>query len=263
MSYDPADNSKKGYELACAEMRKKGIADGSIQPYRLKEVIGDCELYLGCAREVVSILSGQFECVVSDPPYGMAFRSNYRAQKHQAIQNDKTADLLQWSCQIPVVHSRYIFCRWDNLLQVPRPRSCITWVKNNWSMGDLEHEHGRQTEIALFYPGPDHCWPKQRPSDVVSAPRTGNEYHPTEKPVGLMQAVVGWTSGTVLDPFMGSGTTGVACANLGRKFIGIEIEEKYFDISCKRIEEAYKQPRLFEEPAPKPVQASLLDGDAA
>jgi DNA modification methylase len=53
--------------------------------------------------------------------------------------------------------------------------------------------------------------------------------------------------GTILDPFMGSGTTGVACVNLGRKFIGIEISEKYFDIACKRIETAYSQPRLFDD----------------
>jgi DNA modification methylase len=64
---------------------------------------------------------------------------------------------------------------------------------------------------------------------------------------------------TILDPFMGSGTTGVAAIKLGRRFIGIELEPKYFDIACRRIEEAWKQPRLFEEPKPKPVQPSLLD----
>jgi site-specific DNA-methyltransferase (adenine-specific) len=62
----------------------------------------------------------------------------------------------------------------------------------------------------------------------------------------------------VCDPFMGSGTTGVACVQLSRKFIGIEIEPKYFDIACKRIEEATRQPRLFTEPAPKAVQEALL-----
>ena len=67
------------------------------------------------------------------------------------------------------------------------------------------------------------------------------------------------TKGLVLDPFMGSGTTGVACANLGRKFIGIEREPTYFDIACRRIEAAYRQPRLFDEPVAKAVQPSLLE----
>jgi DNA modification methylase len=56
---------------------------------------------------------------------------------------------------------------------------------------------------------------------------------------------------------MGSGTTGVACVNLGRKFIGIELDPDYFEIACKRIAEAYKQPRLFDDPPPKPVQEVL------
>ena len=63
---------------------------------------------------------------------------------------------------------------------------------------------------------------------------------------------------TILDPFMGSGTTGVACAKLGRKFIGIEIEPKYFDIACKRIEAAYAQPDMFIEPPAKAVQDAMI-----
>jgi DNA modification methylase len=76
-----------------------------------------------------------------------------------------------------------------------------------------------------------------------------------------MEWCLGFVPGaeTILDPFMGSGTTGVACANLGRKFIGIEIEPKYFDIACKRIERAYAQPRLFKDEVPKPVQLDILD----
>jgi DNA modification methylase len=65
---------------------------------------------------------------------------------------------------------------------------------------------------------------------------------------------------TILDPFLGSGTTGIACVNLGRKFFGIEIEPRYFDIACRRIEEAYRQPRLFAEPAPQPRQEAFVYG---
>jgi DNA modification methylase len=70
--------------------------------------------------------------------------------------------------------------------------------------------------------------------------------HPHQKPVTLIESLLAkLPDKTILDPFMGSGTTGVACANLGRKFIGIEIERKYFDIACERIAAAYAQGRLF------------------
>jgi site-specific DNA-methyltransferase (adenine-specific) len=84
--------------------------------------------------------------------------------------------------------------------------------------------------------------------------------HPTQKPVGVMDWCLKQLpkeTETILDPFMGSGTTGVACVKLGRKFIGIELDPKYFDIACKRIEEAYKQPDLFIE-RPKVEQLSLI-----
>lgn len=218
------------------------------------ETIGEHKLYLGDCREILPTL-GKVDAVVTDPPYGMDFRSNHRTERHMEIANDSDAGCLLFACALAPRHSAYVFHRWDNLPEIPKPRSVITWVKNNWSMGDLEHEHARQTEMISFYAGPDHFWPSGRPQDVVHAPRTGNDNHPTEKPVALMQSVIKWTSGVVLDPFMGSGTTGVACARLGRKFIGIEIEPKYFDIACRRIEAAHKEPRLFGhvESKPKPI----------
>jgi DNA modification methylase len=209
------------------------------------ETIGNATLYLGDCRDILPTLP-KVDAVITDPPYGMSFQSNFRKVQHDRIANDGDADLLSWACGIPTAHSRYVFCRWDNLRDgVPHPKSCITWVKNNWSMGDLEHEHARQTEIAMFWPGPEHSWPGKRPTDVVRSPRTGNSEHPTEKPVYLMEQFVGWTHGLVLDPFMGSGTTGVACMNLNRPFIGVEIERKYFDIACRRIEDAQRQGRMF------------------
>jgi len=84
--------------------------------------------------------------------------------------------------------------------------------------------------------------------------------HPTQKPIEVMCWCIERLpdgANTILDPFMGSGTTGVACAKLGRKFIGIEIEPKYFDIACRRIEAAYAQPDMFIVPPAKPVQASF------
>jgi len=99
-------------------------------------------------------------------------------------------------------------------------------------------------------------------SDVWSfAAPTFNHGHPTEKPVGLMSYIVRLSvreNGTALDPFMGSGTTGVAAIQLGRKFIGIEREPKYFDIACKRIEQAVAQGQLFEPESTKQMQEAMF-----
>jgi DNA modification methylase len=222
-------------------------------------VIGNARLILGDAMEILPTL-GKVDAVITDPPYGMSFQSNFRLVKHLAIANDDTPDLacevVRWAIA-SASHSVYAFGRWDNCTDYPKPKSLVTWVKNNWSMGDLNHEHARQTEVAFFYAGPAHRFPTGRPTDVIVHPRTGNDFHPTEKPVGLMAAFVGWTEGVICDPFMGSGTTGVAALQAGRPFIGIEREPKYFDIACRRIEQAHAQGQLFEPTQAAPVQLDL------
>lgn len=174
--------------------------------------------------------------VITDPPFGMEFVSNHRTVKHKAISGDATTSLLVHASGIIADHSSYVFCRWDNLSQVPPPTSLITWVKNNWSMGDLEHAHARQTEVALFYRGTNHYFPNGRPTDVVQHSRTGNDLHPTEKPVTLLAEIIGWSIGLVFDPFLGSGTTLIAAEQLGRKCYGMEISPAYCDVIVQRWE---------------------------
>lgn len=233
------------------------MVQGAVMIVR-EERIGDCRLILGDAMKIVPAL-GLIDSLVCDPPYGMSFQSNYRITKHKPIENDGDVKLLHWACSIKVRYSSYVWMRWDNIPQIPMPRSLITWVKNNHSMGDLDHEHGRQTEVCAFYKGAEHRWPSLRPTDVINCARTGNEYHPTEKPVALMQAVIGWTLGKVVDCFMGSGSTGVACAKSGRSFVGIELDPTHFETACRRVEAAYAQPDLFiAPPTPKPTQDTLL-----
>lgn len=214
-------------------------------------------LYLGDCREILPTLS-HFDAVVTDPPYGMDFKSNYRIIGHNAIANDSTDEHMILACSLSPNHSTYCFSRWDNIPNLPPPKSILTWIKNNWSMGDLQHEHARQTEIVLFYPGPDHDFPKGRPTDVLEAIKTGNGHHPTEKPVDLMERIIGFTRGSIIDPFMGSGTTGVAAVRAGREFTGIEIEPKYFDIACKRIEEESRRPSMFAMPIKLAKQETFL-----
>ncbi len=182
------------------------------------------------------------DLTICDPPYGMNFVSNYRKEKHKEIIGDNRFpveiidDLIRVSKK-----AVYIFCRWDNLKDLPKPKSVLAWVKNNWSMGDLKHEHGRQWEAICFYPQEEHEFIKRIP-DVIKNKRTGNNLHPTEKPVDLIETLILSNKGDlILDPFMGSWTTAVACQNLKRNFIGCEKDEQYCSVGRDRL----RQKTLF------------------
>ena len=192
-------------------------------------------IYHGDCRDILVEIERP-DLIITDPPYGMDFQSNHRAQKHMKIIGDKELDTGTIRLFIDAAKCGvYAFCRWDNLKQMPPPKSVLCWVKNNWSMGDLLHEHGRQWEAICFYPGENHKFIKRIP-DVINADRTGNFDHPTEKPSGLLRILIEANEGEViLDPYMGSGSTLRAAKDLGRKAIGIEIEEKYVEIAIKRL----------------------------
>ena len=131
----------------------------------------------------------------------------------------------------------------------------VIWDKKNPGMG---WRYRRQHEMIMVShrKGGRLAWANSdiKQPNIITLSKPLDDSHPNIKPTELVERFIHlhtMPGQTILDPFMGSGTTGVACANLGRKFIGIEIEEKYFDIACKRIEIAYQQPRLFDEPRPK------------
>ena len=191
-----------------------------------------------CLEGMKLMPDNSVDIVIADPPYGMSFQSNYRHEKHEKIVGDDRFPIEVLEELFRVARKAvYVFCRWDNLNELPKPKSVLAWVKNNWSMGDLKHEHGRQWEAICFYPQEEHEFIKRIP-DVVRNKRTGNNLHPTEKPVDLIQILLEANKGQlVLDPFMGSWTTARACKDLGRDFIGFEISEKYCKIGEKRLEQ--------------------------
>lgn len=170
-------------------------------------------------------------------------QSNHRGIKHAPIVGDGELPRDAINTAIAkATNAAYVFCRWDNLQEMPKPKSVLAWVKNNWSMGDLNHEHGRQWEAICFYPSSGHEFISRIP-DVVTANRTGNPDHPTQKPESLITKLIAANVGdTVLDPFMGSGTTLRAAKDLGRKAIGIEIEEKYCEIAAERLSQEVLAP---------------------
>ena len=208
---------------------------------------GDCNDHLG------KLVQG-IDLVVTDPPYGMNFVSGFRKESYKAIVGDDClpVDTIQRLITIPRLAS-YFFCRWDNLWEhgsLPKPKSVITWLKPGGFIGDIYHEHGRTSEIALFYVGKEHTF-KKRPSDavdmrgarvqvpwldVIDAKKTGSDYHPTQKPTVLMKKMLSWYDfETVLDPYIGSGTTALAALEMRKHFLGFEIDAVYFETASKSI----------------------------
>lgn len=222
-----------------------------------EEIIGDCRLILGDCADIIPTL-GSVDAVITDPPYGI----NKDGQKRTTGGNGgrKAYDFLGWDGDRPPSSllttiaqiAPVAVMRGGNYFAdiLPATGKWLVWDKGQ----RINQSDGELAWTSL--PGALRIHTLNR----VELMTDGAE-HPTQKPVRLME----WTleqvkaSGTVLDPFMGSGTTGVACVRRGCAFIGIEREPSYFDIAVRRIEEAYKQPRLFSEPPVKPQQGALFD----
>src|SRR6185437_16963635 len=96
---------------------------------RIERLAEGVTLYLGDCREILPSLP-KVDAVVTDPPYGMQFQSNHRIISHAEIANDCGPEMLRLACALNAAHSKYIFARWDNLPEVPKPKSLLTWVKN-------------------------------------------------------------------------------------------------------------------------------------
>lgn len=220
------------------------------------ETIGRARLYLGDCREVLPSLQG-IAGVLTDPPFGIGYISGHAtdglwvggrtiANDHDTSARDEALALL---AEVPalVFGSR-------RKPETPGTRMVLTWDKGPaLGMGDLslpwkpttEEIHvvgrgfvGRRDKGAVVYHPP-----------VQSMAKNGR-LHPNEKPVGLLRKLLqSLPDGLICDPFMGSGSTGVACAAEGRDFIGCEIDPAYFDIACKRIEDAQRQGDFFVEAA--------------
>lgn len=225
------------------------------------ERIGDATLYLGDCREILPTL-GKVDAVVTDPPYGIGESAEKVASRVKlAIPKDYGA--FDWDAA-PVnaevlaaarAHGRWQIIFGGNYYDLPATSCWLIWDKCNGDSDFADCELA-WTNIPKAVRKIEWLW-----NGMI---RKGREerFHPTQKPAGVMRWCIQQLpadSHIILDPFMGSGTTGVACAQLGRKFIGIEIEPKYFDIACRRIEDAYRQPRLFKDEAPKPKQIALIE----
>lgn len=248
------------------------------------EIIGEATLYLGDCLEVLPGLRPSH--IISDPPYeDELHKAMGRIQRTdgQKMVDDLGFDGINAS-RADVARKTVEACSgwvilftlaegvraWRDELQAAGAKWDTTcfWIKPDASPRFNGQGPARGAECFVT------CWAgtgyrrwngggkRGVYTHCVNTGRQGE--HPTEKPVPLMMELVSdftTVQDLVCDPFMGSGTTGVACAKLGRHFVGIERDPKWFDLACRRIEEAYRQPRLFAEPAPKAVQPTMFGAD--
>lgn len=230
-----------------------------MSPIKREVVIGDCRLILGDCREVLPLLPTVDVCL-TDPPYGIGEDGGrFRDRKgggHRVLPkgnwdsqrpDDQTLSLiLSAGADVIVWGGNYFADRF------PASKGWLYWDK---LMG------GDFADGELAWTTLDRALRK-----FTLCNKMGGKQHPTQKPVELMRWCLGFVPNakSVIDPFMGSGTTGVACAKLGRSFIGIERHEPYFDIACERIGKAYAEPDMFvAAPTAKPVQSTMFGEDAA
>ena len=236
-----------------AEPRKETLAEG-------------VEIWLGDCREVLPLI-GRVDAVVMDPPYGIGeaagknkSRGNVASARDYGVASwdDETADE---AVAEAVDASRYAIVFGGNYYRLPPAQCWLVWDKLNGESDFADCELA-WTNLCKAVRRIQYRW-----NGMVRHNNEPRGDHPTQKPVGVMRWCIGHLPSdawVVADPFMGSGTTGVACVKLGRRFIGIEREPKYFDIARRRLESELAKPRLpLDEPTPVAKQASMFDGDAA
>ncbi len=245
-----------------------------------EERIGGQRLILGDCMEVMPAL-GRFDAVVTDPPYSSAYQDKWgSATRKDGVKMDaelsfegidKVLDALPavvadkcngWGIfftNIEGVHA------WLEGLSAWKPDNVLAWVKPDCTprLNGEGPARGFEPAITCWFGKGRRKWNAGGKRGVytcnVNTGRFGG--HPTEKPLALMQEIIkdfAPSEGTILDPFMGSGTTLVACQRMGRMGTGIELDPEYFDIACKRVDEASRQPDLFVATTPAPQQESLL-----
>jgi site-specific DNA-methyltransferase (adenine-specific)/modification methylase len=206
--------------------------------------IGDATLYLGDCMDILPTLP-KVDAIITDPPYGIGIAKNPIRQAHEKLDwdNEPPKKSLIDMC----INAGEVAIIWGgNYFNLPPSQCFYIWDKQqplNFSLAMCEMAWTNKKSPAKIHR-----------QSVLSY----EKHHPTQKPVELMTFCINQLKfpKTILDPFMGSGTTGVAAIQMGRKFIGIEREPKYFDIACKRIEQASKQVDMFIEPV-KQEQVSL------
>ena len=224
--------------------------------WRTEQLAEGVTLYCGDCREILPTL-GKVDAVVTDPPYGIGLEYGVFEDSEENVK-DLVGMFVPWSIENA---SRTLITSGNQCQHLyPRPKWTLAWVTPAGA-GSGPWGFSCWQPILAYGSCPYLTAGKGRRSDIfVHTEASEKNGHPCPKPLKFMNKLVERASlvnQIVLDPFMGSGTTGVAAVKLGRKFIGIEIEPKYFDIACRRIQAALDAPDMFVEP-PKPAKQEAM-----
>jgi len=224
----------------------------------MKQVqINDCTIIHGdCMEMLESLAPGSVDLCFTDPPYGISYvprRRKILPIPDQLANDEKphtefVAPIVRTVKNSGAVYlcTRFdVSAQWVDALKETgvKVKNPIYWVKTLPSIGDTAGDRGNCVEIILFAHVGRHLLRGKRDVNAWTYSRPESNGHPTPKPIELVRRCIQASSDPgdlVLDPFLGSGTTAVACALTGRRFIGAEIDVGYFDLSCKRIEQAYQ-----------------------
>jgi len=217
------------------------------------ETIGDATLYLGDCREVMDQTG--VDTVVSDPPYGMKYNTtsdrfsggrvnNHRAPTPKTRRSERSGiigDGVEFDPSPFLDYKNVVLWGCNHYGSRLPIGTTLVWVKK---FDDAFGAFLSDAEVAWMKGG--HGVYLRRDTSLLGLTR--DRLHPTQKPVGIMKWCISKCSksGGVFDPYMGSGSTGIACVELGREFVGVEIHEPYFEIACRRIEAAVAQGKLFQ-----------------
>ena len=217
----------------------------------------DYKLYQGDCLEVMDgIKDKSVDLIVTDPPYLMDYQSNRRKKedKFDKIKNDKgnymlIQDYLEECHRIMKDNTAiYCFCSWHNIDFFKNEfekhfklKNILVWNKNNHGTGDLKGSYAPKHEFILFGHKGRTLLREKRIADVIDCPKISSNKltHPTEKPQDLLEIFIKQSSDVgsiIFDGFMGTGSCGIAAKKLNRNFIGIELDEKYFNIAKNRLE---------------------------
>lgn len=230
---------------------------GQAEPFENGKLRDNVVFNTDCVDGMSHMPDKSVDLIVTDPPYLINYKSNRRVvkEKFDRIQNDKNAEqiiqdaLSEYYRILKNDSAIYMFCSWHHIEFFKTEfekyfnlKNILIWNKNNHGSGDLRGSYAPKYEMVLFGHKGRALFQEKRIADVIDCAKVSSSklVHPTEKPTDLLELFIRNNSkpnDIVFDGFIGGGSTALAALHTGRRFIGYELDEKYYQIACRRVDQ--------------------------